>query len=104
MNNLDYWIPNCSPYISKLHYGIGKRRLTLECVNNIEDFTPDTRIVCDSVLSYSETTEDEEYDDDCIDGVMDISWNGVHKTLIILTDKKEIVLKLGVAPVSGKVT
>ncbi|MCV2883765.1 hypothetical protein OE749_03490 [Aestuariibacter sp. AA17] len=47
---------------------------------------------------------DTDYDDELIDGVIDIAWNDVHKTLVVLTDKKEMVLKLGTAPISENVT
>ncbi|MBQ4810273.1 hypothetical protein J8M20_02950 [Pseudoalteromonas luteoviolacea] len=104
MNNLDFWIPNCSPYISKMVYDINNRIFTIEFVDNVNDFNPLLRLVCKSVLSYSEDTVDEAYDDDLIDGVIDIAWNGAHKTLVVLTDKKEMILKLEQPPISENVT
>jgi hypothetical protein len=92
LKSLDYWIPNCSPYISKFVYDIDRRTLTIECVNNVEDFIPNTRIVCESILTFSETTNDEDYDDNCIDGLIDVVWNESNKTLLVYTDKKEIIL------------
>ena len=67
MNNLDYWIPNCSPYISRMLYDIDNRTFTIEFVNNVNDFKPLLKFVCKSVLSYSENTVDEDYDDDDYD-------------------------------------
>ncbi|NRA79238.1 hypothetical protein CWC26_13180 [Pseudoalteromonas sp. S4488] len=104
MNNLEYWIPNCSPYISRMLYDIDNRTFTIEFVNNVNDFKPLLKFVCKSVLSYSENTVDEDYDDDLIDGVIDIAWNEVDKTLVVLTDKKEMILKLGQAPICENVT
>ena len=104
MNNLSYWIPNCSPYISKMVYDIDKRLFTIEFVDNVNDFNPHTRLVCGSVLSYSEDTVDEDYDDDLIDGIIDFSWNEPHKTLVVLTDKKEMIFKLGQPPFGESIT
>jgi hypothetical protein len=58
----------------------------------VEDFIPNTRIVCESILTFSETTNDEDYDDNCIDGLIDVVWNESNKTLLVYTDKKEIIL------------
>lgn len=102
MKNLDHWIPNCSPYISKMIYDIDNRIFTIEFVDNVNDFNPRLRLVCKSVLSYSESTMD--YDDELIDGVIDIAWNNVHKTLLVLTHKKEMILKLEQPPISENVT
>ena len=98
MKSLDYWIPNCSPYISKFVYDIDRRTLTIECVNNVDDFIPNTRIVCESILTFSETTNDEGYDDNCIDGLIDVVWNESNKTLLVFTDKKEIILSCAGVP------
>ncbi|CZF85943.1 hypothetical protein GMA8713_03976 [Grimontia marina] len=51
MNNLAYWIPNCSHYISHMVYDIDKRTFTIELVDDVEDFNPHTRLVCESVVS-----------------------------------------------------
>jgi len=98
LKSLDYWIPKCSPYISKLVYDIDRRTLTIECVNNVKDFIPHTKVVCESILTFSETTNDEDYDDNCIDGLIDLVWNESNKTFVVFTDKKEIILTCDRAP------
>lgn len=85
-------------------YDIDNRIFMIEFMDNVNDFNPLLRLVCKSVLSYAENTLDEDYDDDLIDGVIDIAWDDAHKTLVVLTDKKEMILKLGQPPISENAT
>lgn len=97
-NVLNTYLSGCSPYISQLLYDINNRVLTLECVNNVEEFLPKKRILFEGVISYSESTEDVDYDDELIDGVVSMFWNSEENEFILLTDKKEIIVKLEKEP------
>ena len=98
--SLDVWIPKCSPYVSKMVYDINLREFIIECVNNINDFTPHTRIICSSILRYTEFPRDDEdeYDDELVDGLLDLNWSEESKVFYIYSDKKEISLKLEKQP------
>lgn len=99
---MNKFLSGCSPYISELNYDIGKRKLTLVCVNNVEDFLPHTKVTFSGIRSYSEETTDKDYDDDCVDGVLGMSWV-TENEFCIHTDKKEIVLDIENEPTSERV-
>ncbi len=101
---LDYWIPNCSPYIHLINYDIDKRLFVLECLENHSESKPHTRITCRQVVSYSESNQDDEFHDDCLDGLIDAWWDEATNTFGVLTDKKEITLKLQEKPIREVVT
>ncbi len=84
---MNKYLKGCSPYISSLIYDIDSRQLLLECVNNPDECKPLKKIIFREIESYSEETMDDEYDDNCIDGVIGMSWIGKNK-FCIHTDKK----------------
>lgn len=99
MNTYLKW---CSPHICKLIYDIDKRVLIMECVNNLDDCVPDTRVTFRGIKSYSEETIDDEYDDNCMDGVIGMNWLR-DRLFCIRTDKKEIIIEIENDPVTSKI-
>ena len=104
MHNLDEWLPSCSPYITKFVYDIDKRGLVIEFALDSKEFKPHTRIVCSGIKSYSENNMDDETHDDCLDGVLDLNWNEIAGTFLVVTDKKEILLTIENKPVRVIIT
>jgi len=95
-------LENTSPYISSMIYDIDGRKLILECVNNPEDCIPKTRVIFSGIKSYSEENIDEEFDDLCMDSVIDFS-RREDNVYIINTEKKEISVEVDSEPVSESI-
>ncbi|CZF78728.1 hypothetical protein GCE9029_01019 [Grimontia celer] len=85
-------------------YDIDKRTFTIELVDNVEDFNPHTRLVCESARTYKENIEDEDYDDDLIDGLIDFNWSEEMKSVYVLTEQKEILLEVERQPYTKNVS
>jgi len=94
---MSMYLSGCSPYIATLIYDISNRVLILECVDDPEKRNPLKRIVFSGIRSYSEQTIEDEYDDNCIDGVIGMHWMK-DKLFCLSTDKKEIIIELEVEP------
>jgi hypothetical protein len=47
---------------------------------------------------------DDETHDDCLDGVLDLNWNEIAGTFLVVTDKKEILLTIENKPVRVIIT
>lgn len=84
---------DCSPYIANLVYDIDVRMLFIECVDSPENQDPSLRIVFPEVISYSESNQLEQPDDDNMDDILEIFWQDKQQ-LCIQTFKKEILLQL----------
>jgi len=76
----------------------------MEFALDSKEFKPHTRIVCSAIKSYSENNMDDETHDDCLDGVLDLSWAEEAGTFVVVTDKKEILLVLENKPVRVIIT
>ena len=93
MELTDQLLGDCSPYIANLIYDIDVRMVFIECVDSPENQDPTLRIVFPEVISYAETNQLELPDDDNMDDVLEIFWQGKQQ-LCIQTFKKEIILQL----------
>lgn len=86
----------CSPYIHTFAYDIDDRTLIIECMNDPKDMTASLRIIFENITSFKEQNLLNEFDDENLDDIVDISPctdpdNG-DKGYIITTYKKEITL------------
>ncbi len=85
------YLKDCSPYISKFVYDIDKRIIELVCVDSIDNCLPKRKITISGIQSYAEETIDDDFDDNCMDGVI-----GMHEMSVgrfcIHTDKKEVIV------------
>lgn len=83
----------CSPYIANLVYDIDVRMLFIECVDSPENQQLMLRLVFPDIISYSEENQLDAPDDDNMDDILEIFWEGDNK-LCIETFKKTIHLAL----------
>ena len=87
----------CAPYIYNLVYDIEVRMLFIECIDDPDTKQPDLRIVFPEILSYSETNELNQPDDEYIDDLVLI--DEVEKGKIVIhTYKKKIEICLTGSP------
>jgi len=84
---------NCSPYIANLVYDIDVRMLFIECVDSPENQQPMLRLVFPDITSFSEENQLDAPDDDNMDDILEIYWEGDNQ-LCIETFKKAIHLQL----------
>ena len=76
--------------------------LFIECVDSPENQDPSLRIVFPEVISYSESNQLDQPDDDSMDDILEIFWKG-EQELCIETFKKEIVLQLSGKPFTEEI-
>ncbi|MDF1642756.1 MAG: hypothetical protein P1U80_01060 [Pseudomonadales bacterium] len=82
-----------APYIYNLVYDIDVRMLFIECIDDPDTKQPDLRIVFPEIISYSETNEQSQPDDEYIDDIVSI--NEIEKGKIAIhTYKKKIEITL----------
>ena len=62
-----------APYIYNLVYDIDVRMLFIECIDDPDTKQPDLRIVFPEIISYSETNEQSQPDDEYIDDIVSIN-------------------------------
>jgi len=97
MDLLNKYLKGCSPYIHQLTYNLVAREFTLVCAKSIGDWVPHKGIRFTDVISFSENCFEDILDDNGIDSVV-----GMHKVsdgvYCLNTEKREIVLKVGVTP------
>lgn len=102
MNIASDLLGKCSPYIHTFAYDIDDRALIIECMKDPKDMTPSVRIVFEGIRAFKETHLLDEFDDENLDDIVDISTctdpeNG-EKGYIITTYKKEITLYTSTQP------
>lgn len=85
------YLKGCSPYISQFTYDIEKRTLELVCVKSIDNCIPKRKITISGIQAYLEETIDEEFDDNCMNGVIGLHEMSAGK-FCIHTDKKEVIV------------
>ena len=87
----------CSPYIQSLSYDLDRRELSLICFKSVDDQTPGKQLLFAEVNEFDEIQFEDAGDKDLIDSIMGIhlSSNSVY---CINTEKRELVLRVGVEP------
>ncbi|KGJ87802.1 hypothetical protein [Colwellia psychrerythraea] len=90
-DRMSEYLKDCSPYISKFLYDIDKRIIELVCVDSIDNCLPKRKIKISGIQSYTEETIDDEFDDNCMDGVIGLHEMAVGK-FCIRTEKKEVIV------------
>lgn len=93
MDITEQLLDGCSPYIANLVYDIDVRMLFIECVDSPEGQQPSLRIVFPDIISYSESNQLDQPDDENMDDILEIYWEGDDQ-LCIETFKKAIHLQL----------
>jgi hypothetical protein len=103
MDLTDQLLGDCSPYIANLVYDIDVRMLFIECVDSPEEGQePSLRIVFPEITSYSETNQLDLPDDENMDDILEIYWEGDNQ-LCVETFKKAIHLQLTGQPFTEEI-
>lgn len=97
MDLTEQLLGDSSPYIANLVYDIDVRMLFIECVDSPENQRPTLRIVFPDIISYSESNQLDQPDDENMDDILEIYWED-EQQLCIETFKKAIHLQLSGKP------
>lgn len=82
----------CSPYIHTYLYDIDDRSVIIEFIGNIEDPKPHTRLVFTEVQSFQEQYQLDEFDDENLDDLVDLSRARIDgKAAFVLTSYKKTI-------------